>query len=311
MILKRRIVFFWIIFFSLISTVSPEINLKIIMKVNNEIITSYDIEKEYDYLIILNPKLETMSKKQILEISRKSLIKETIMKNEILKYKELNLQNPQIEFILNELIKNLGFQTLSQFQTYLEKFDISIDDIKEKIEIENQWKSLVYARYSNSLKIDLESLKKKIENTNKQKFLLEYNLSEIIFTKKNNSSLDNLIKEIKDSIKNVGFENTAILYSISDSSKFGGKIGWIRENNLSNNIIKYLEKLELNTSREPMKIDNNFLILKINDKRKIPFKIDKQKELDRLVRIEKANQLEKFSNIFYNKIKLNSKINEF
>tara|TARA_A100001015_G_scaffold297606_1_gene379321 strand:+ start:133 stop:1068 length:936 start_codon:yes stop_codon:yes gene_type:complete len=311
MILKRRIVFFWIIFFSLISTVSPEINLKIIMKVNNEIITSYDIEKEYDYLIILNPKLETMSKKQILEISRKSLIKETIMKNEILKYKELNLQNPQIEFILNELIKNLGFQTLSQFQTYLEKFDISIDDIKEKIEIENQWKSLVYARYSNSLKIDLESLKKKIENTNKQKFLLEYNLSEIIFTKKNNSSLDNLIKEIKDSIKNVGFENTAILYSISDSSKFGGKIGWIRENNLSNNIIRYLEKLELNTSREPMKIDNNFLILKINDKRKIPFKIDKQKELDRLVRIEKANQLEKFSNIFYNKIKLNSKINEF
>jgi len=311
MILKRRIVFFWIIFFSLISTVSPEINLKIIMKVNNEIITSYDIEKEYDYLIILNPKLETMSKKQILEISRKSLIKETIMKNEILKYKELNLQNPQIEFILNELIKNLGFQTLSQFQTYLEKFDISIDDIKEKIEIENQWKSLVYARYSNSLKIDLESLKKKIENTNKQKFLLEYNLSEIIFTKKNDSSLDNLIKEIKDSIKNVGFENTAILYSISDSSKFGGKIGWIRENNLSNNIIKYLEKLELNTSREPMKIDNNFLILKINDKRKIPFKIDKQKELDRLVRIEKANQLEKFSNIFYNKIKLNSKINEF
>ena len=281
------------------------------MKVNNEIITSYDIEKEYDYLIILNPKLETMSKKQILEISRKSLIKETIMKNEILKYKELNLQNPQIEFILNELIKNLGFQTLSQFQTYLEKFDISIDDIKEKIEIENQWKSLVYARYSNSLKIDLESLKKKIENTNKQKFLLEYNLSEIIFTKKNNSSLDNLIKEIKDSIKNVGFENTAILYSISDSSKFGGKIGWIRENNLSNNIIRYLEKLELNTSREPMKIDNNFLILKINDKRKIPFKIDKQKELDRLVRIEKANQLEKFSNIFYNKIKLNSKINEF
>ncbi len=311
MILKCRIIFFCLIFFSLSNIVFSEINLKIIMKVNNEIITSYDVEKERNYLLVLNPKLGVMDKEQILEISKKSLIKETIRKNEILKYKKLNLQNPQIEFVLNDLIKNLGFTTLSQFRKHLEKFDISINDIKEKIEIENQWKSLVYARYSNSLKIDLESLQEKIENISKQNFLIEYNLSEIVFTKKNNLSLDDLIKEIKDSIKNIGFENTAILYSISDSSKVGGKIGWINKNNLQINVIKYLEKIKLNASIDPIKINNNFLILKINDERKIPFQIDKQKELERIIRIEKANQLEKFSNIFYNKIKLNSKINEF
>ena len=311
MILKCRIIFFCLIFFSLSNIVFSEINLKIIMKVNNEIITSYDVEKERNYLLVLNPKLGVMDKEQILEISKKSLIKETIRKNEILKYKKLNLQNPQIEFVLNDLIKNLGFTTLSQFRKHLEKFDISINDIKEKIEIENQWKSLVYARYSNSLKIDLESLQEKIENTSKQNFLIEYNLSEIVFTKKNNLSLDDLIKEIKDSIKNIGFENTAILYSISDSSKVGGKIGWVNKNNLQINVIKYLEKIKLNASIDPIKINNNFLILKINDERKIPFQIDKQKELERIIRIEKANQLEKFSNIFYNKIKLNSKINEF
>ena len=281
------------------------------MKVNSEIITSYDLEKMRNYLLVLNPKLKEMDKEQILEISKKSLIKETIRKNEILKYKELNLQNPKIEFILNDMIKNLGFQNLTQFQSYLEKFDVSINDIKEKIEIENQWKSLVYARYSKSLKIDLDSLKKQIENNNKKNFLLEYNLSEIIFTKKNNLSLDELINEIQDSIKNIGFENTAILYSISDTSKVGGKIGWIKKNNLSIDIIRYLEKIELNTSADPIKIDNNFLILKINDKRKTPLEINKQKELDKLVMIEKAKQLDKFSNIFYNKIKLNSKINEF
>ncbi len=311
MILKSKIVFFWLIFFSLSSFVFSEINFRIIMKVDNEIITSYDIEKQRNYLLVLNPKLETIDEEQILKISKKSLVKETIRKNEILKYKELNLQNPQIEFVLNDLIKNLGFQNLRQFQSHLEKFDISINDIKEKIEIENQWKSLVYARYSSSLKIDLESLRKKIESTSKQNFLLEYNLSEIVFTEKKNLSLDDLTKEIQDSIKNIGFENTAILYSISDSSKVGGKIGWVRENNLSNNIIRYLEKVELKTFGNPIKINNNFLILKINDQRKIQFEIDKQKELDKLVRIEKANQLDKFSNIFYNKIKLNSKINEF
>jgi len=311
MIFKRKIIFFCLVFFSLNNIAFSEISLKIIMKVNSEIITSYDLEKMRNYLLVLNPKIKEMDKEQILEISKKSLIKETIRKNEILKYKELNLQNPQIEFILNDMIKNLGFQNLTQFQSYLEKFDVSINDIKEKIEIENQWKSLVYARYSKSLKIDLESLKKQIENTNKKNFLLEYNLSEIIFTKKNNLSLDELINEIQDSIKNIGFENTAILYSISDTSKVGGKIGWIKKNNLSIDIIRYLEKIELNTSADPIKIDNNFLILKINDKRKTPLEINKQKELDKLVMIEKAKQLDKFSNIFYNKIKLNSKINEF
>ena len=310
MIFKRKIIFFCLVFFSLNNIAFSEISLKIIMKVNSEIITSYDLEKMRNYLLVLNPKLKEMDKEQILEISKKSLIKETIRKNEILKYKELNLQNPQIEFILNDMIKNLGFQNLTQFQSYLEKFDVSINDIKEKIEIENQWKSLVYARYSKSLKIDLESLKKQIENTNKKNFLLEYNLSEIIFTKKNNLSLDELINEIQDSIKNIGFENTAILYSISDTSKVGGKIGWIKKNNLSIDIIRYLEKIELNTSADPIKIDNNFLILKINDKRKTPLEINKQKELDKLVMIEKAKQLDKFSNIFYNKIKLNSTISE-
>ena len=281
------------------------------MKVNNEIITSYDIEKERNYLLVLNPKLKEMDKVTLFEIAKKSLIKETIRKNEILKYKELDLQNPQIKFILNDLIKNLGLQNLDQFQNYLEKYDISINDFKEKIEIESKWKSLVYARYSNSLKIDLKSMQKQIDNISKNNFLLEFNLSEIVFAKKNNLPLDDLIKEIQDSIKNIGFENTAILYSISDNSKLGGKIGWIKKNNLSTDIIKYLETMESNTISDPISIGNNFLILKINDERKIPFEINKQKELDKMVRIEKANQLEKFSNIFYNKIKLNSKINEF
>ena len=225
MIFKRKNIFFCLVFFSLNNIAFSEISLKIILKVNSDIITSYDLEKMRNYLLVLNPKLKEMDKEQILEISKKSLIKETIRKNEILKYKELNLQNSQIEFILNDMIKNLGFQNLTQFQSYLEKFDVSINDIKEKIEIENQWKSLVYARYSKSLKIDLESLKKQIENTNKKNFLLEYNLSEIVFTKKNNLSLDELINEIQESIKNIGFENTAIIYSISDTSKVGGKIG--------------------------------------------------------------------------------------
>ena len=151
---------------------------------------------------------------------------------------------------------------------------------------------------------------KKIEKINKKEFLIEYDLSEILFTKKKGLLIENQINEIQKSIEEIGFENTANLYSISDSSKIGGKIGWVRENNLSKEINQNLKGLEENSYSNPIQIDNNFLIVKINKIKQVPIEIDKEKELNKVVMIETTKQLDKFSNIFYNKIKLNSKISE-
>ena len=118
-------------------------------------------------------------------------------------------------------------------------------------------------------------------------------------------------KIIQKSISDNGFEIAANLFSISDSSKVGGKVGWIAKNDLSKVINEKLDKLDKDSYTSPIKIGNNFLILKINDIRKSKYKIDKNAELDRMIIIEKTNQLDKFSNIFYNKIKLNAKISEF
>ena len=247
------------------------------MKINNQIITNYDLEKEAKYLLALNPRLKEINEKELMAIAKRSLIKEKIKKNEIMKYKGLNQENAQIESILNNLILSLDFENQKQFQEYLKKFNLSINDLKEKIEIENEWKSLVYAKYFNSVKIDKSDLKSKIEKMNEKKFLVEYNLSEILFTKKKNFLIQEKIEEIKECIDKVGFENTANLFSISDSSKIGGKIGWVRENNLSKEINKNLKKLKENSYSEPIQLGNNFLILKINEIKKVPIEIDKKR----------------------------------
>ena len=311
MIKSKNLIILSIIIFSLINFSYSEINLKILMKIDNQIITNYDLEKEANYLLALNPSLKEIEKEKLMTISKRSLVKEKIRKNEILKYTSLNKENTQIEAVLNNLILSLDFENQKQFQEYLKKFNLSINDLKEKIEIENEWKSLVYAKYFNSVKIDKSDLKIKIEKMNEKKFLVEYNLSEILFTKKKNFLIQDQIEEIKESIDKVGFENTANLFSISDSSKIGGKIGWVRENNLSKEIIKNLKKLKENSYSEPIQLGNNFLILKINEIKKVPIEIDKKKELDKIVMIETTKQLDRFSNIFYDKIKLNSKISEF
>ena len=115
----------------------------------------------------------------------------------------------------------------------------------------------------------------KIEKISKEKFTFDYNLSEILFNKDQNISLEEQSKMILESIEINGFENTANLYSISDSSKVGGKIGWIKKNNLSSEINSELDNLEVNSFSSPIKIGNNYLILKINEIKKIPDEIKK------------------------------------
>ncbi len=304
--------FFLILIFLLSTNLSfSNINLKILMKINNEIITTYDVEKEKNYLLALNPTLKEIEKNQLIILAKKSLTKEIIRKIEILKYVELNQENAQIDSVLDNLIKNLNFNSINEFENYLQDFDISIDYLKKKIEIENEWKNLIYFRYNNSVKIDKDDLNLKIENLIKNNFIIEYNLSEIIFTIGNNTTYDEVLKNIKKSINENGFEYTANLYSISDSSKVGGKIGWIAEKNLSLPIISKINELKKNEYSEPIKIENNFLILRINETRQKLFNLDKQTELEKMIMIERTKQLDKFSNIFYNKIKLNAKISEF
>ncbi len=310
MILNKKTIILVLIFFLFNNFSYSKINLQIVMKINGQIVTSYDLEKESNYLLALNPRLKEISKNELVEIAKKSIIKEMIRKSEILKYKDLNLQNAQIDDVLNSVILNLDFSNQTQFEKYLSDYNISINDFKKKIEIENEWKNLIYSKYSKSVKIDKDSLINKIEKTSKDELSLEYNLSEIIFDKKQNIPLEEHSVEIVESIETNGFENTANLYSISDSSKVGGKIGWVKKNNLSLEINREIENLKINSYSKPIKIGNNYLILKINDIKEVVIEIDKQKELDKMIMLETSKQLDKFSNIFYNKIKLNSTISE-
>lgn len=309
-IVKKTIVFIYI-FFSLTNSSLSKINFEIVMKINNEIITTFDIEQEMNYLLALNPKLDKIKGKELKQIAKKSIINEKIKETELLKYNELKIENFQFENYINNLAKNLDFSNQEEFINYLMNFNVSIDYLKKKILIENEWKSLIYAKYINSIKINKIELNKKLNDISKNESLLEYNLSEIVFKKKSNISLTGLINEIMESIQNVGFENTANIYSITDSSKVGGKIGWIQRNNLSEEININLVNLDKNAHSKPIQIGSNYLILKINDTRKVTLEINKDKELEKMIMTETTKQLDKFSIIFFNKIKLNSKISEF
>ena len=288
-------------------------DVKIIVKVDNFIITSEDINYESNYLMALNEDLNKLKKQEVFEIAKVSLIKEKIKKNEIKKYvdiKSLN-NNKLIDDIIQSIYKRLGFNNISDFEIYLNTFELSSNEIKKKLNIEMLWNQLIAAKYKNRINIDEDEIKKKIQEEKiDYQNLIEYDLSEIIFSANNTDELNFKLKEIKKAINNTSFETAANKFSISDTANFGGNIGKVNENQLSNTIKNELQKINVNEYTDPINVGNNFIIIKINKKSIIDLKLDKNEIVKRMIDIERKKQYENFSLIYYNKIKLNSQIDE-
>ena len=281
-------------------------NVYIELKIENEIITNFDIEKEKKYLLALNNNLSQVPEKKLYELSKNSIINEKIKKKELLIYFDLE----KAEMIMKDVIKNfyikVGFENETQFSNYLKQYEISIDYVKEKLKIETLWNQLIYNKFNNQISVDNNKLKIKMNNELKNKSKIkEFNLSEILFDLKQGEKYKKKYKLILESINKSGFENTSNLYSISDSSKFGGKIGWLKKTQLSKNIIEKLDKINSGEITEPIQTSNGYLILKINTIREIKKKIDLDEELKNLIEIEKNRQLNEFSQTYFNRVKKN------
>ena len=285
-------------------------DFKIIAKVDNEIITNYDLIKEVKYLEILNPNLKNLKENQKLEIAKNSLINEIIKKKEIKKLLIIKNDNQFTEGYLKNLYSKLGIKSEEEFVNRLKEKNIySLSKIKDKINIELFWNELIYLRYKDQVNIDRDSLISKVESLENQN-RKELFLSEIVFVKKKNINLNDYIKEIKLSINEIGFNNTANIYSVSESSKLGGKLGWVRDNSLSKPLGEELKKLNIGEYTDIIKLGNNFLILKIEDTRLGEIKVDKEKEIEKLIKLETNKQLNKFSKIYFDKTKINYPIDE-
>ena len=305
----KKIFILLTVFYFLLSNTSANENIFIVAKINNKILTNFDLKKETAYLNILNPQLENLDKKNKKRIAKKSLINETIKKKELKKFFDFNKKISIIDEAIENFYKNLGLSSKKELEEFLNKKNTyKISEIENKMKIEFFWNRMILDIYNNQIKIDKDKLKKKINST--EEYKNEYLLSEIFFNKDQNLNLKEKVKAIKQSIKNVGFNNTASIYSMSNSANSGGKIGWVDEENLSEIITKELKNIKVGQFTNVIQIGNNFLILKIEEKKTKKIEKDKELILQKMIEFEKNKQLNQFSQIYFNKIKVNYEINE-
>ena len=293
-----------------ITTCSLAIESKILIKIDNEIITNLDIKKEARYLSSLNPRINNLSSDQIFEISKNSLLREKIKEKYILQnFDQTIIDEQTLNTFIGNLLDKVNLRSIEEFENYLITNNLDLTYVKKKINIEIMWNRLIYYKYKSKLKIDTDEIKNKLLNTKKiqsKKFFLQ----EILFEIKENEKLQERYQKIKNEISNSSFSKAALIYSLSDTSTSDGDVGWINESSLNKNIFKKIKNLNIGDISKPITVPGGFLILKIKDTEINESNIDIEKELQKIIQLKTNQQLNQYSLIFYNKIKKDTLINE-
>ena len=300
--LKVFFIFFLIIFLD--TQKSSSLENKILFKVDNEIITTIDIYEEIKFLKTFNPEMNNLSETEIFEISKNSILRERIKKLEIMKFvKELEINEKFILKFIKGKYSKIGLNSLENFQNYLKENNLDFEVVKEKFTIEIIWRDLIYQKFKGKVIINREKIKNEILQNPIKENQRELLLSEIIFDVANKIDYENKYKEILKDIDKLGFKKTALIHSNSDTATSGGLIGWIKENNLNQNIRTILSKLKIGQISKPIRTSGGFIILKIEDEKKYKSTFNLDDKIAEVIKFKTDDQLNQFSNMYFNKIK--------
>src|SRR5210317_550803 len=298
-----------LLFLTLISFNVNSFENKIILKIDNDIITSMDILEEINDLKFFNQNLSKISKEEIYKIGLNSLINYKIKKQEVLKYfNKIEIKNEDyIKSIIENNAKKLNFKNISDFKKVLKEKNINYENYEEKIKVNILWNQIIYSKYNSQLIVNEIELKEKIKRQNNNK--KAFNLSEIVFQIENLDDLKGTYETIKSDINKLGFQNAVLKYSVSNTSNEGGDLGWVDETLINNKILEEIKAMSIGSITNPIRIPSGFLILKVNDVKKIETNLDIDQEVKKLINYEKEKQLNNYASIYFNKIKKNVKIN--
>jgi peptidyl-prolyl cis-trans isomerase SurA len=253
-----------IIYISFTNLLFAQMKNNIVLKVENEIITDYEIKnKILTTLILANQDINQENinslKKQAVDI----LIQSKLKKIELTKY-NYEVSNIELENYLNKIFSN-DFNTQ---KIKLQKNNLSIDLLLEDFRTQLKWQKFIYQLYSKKIEINQKEINEKVNDIIKgQKYLEEFKISEIEISIENQKSDKIKIQNIINQIQVNGFENTALRSSISSSASNKGDLGWVNAKSLSKKIYKIISNLNVNEVSDPFKNQNSILFLMLKDKR--------------------------------------------
>jgi len=288
--------------------------------INNQIVRSSQnigfrsIDDFKTYLNYTEYELDEFKKKILLELKWNQLVYQ-FYKNQIIIDKEkidkklktlIAEQKKNVEYLIYEIfIENSAIKKLDEENE---------EELNENNVVEELPKNKAVDEKNSGIIIEAESAS---YNNEKYSIVEEKSIEKIVEVKTNDQITKTKKKDqitivnVIENIKEEGFENTAIQFSSSPTAQQGGNLGWVSESKLSKLLLKSIKKTKIGSITEPIPISGGVLILKVGNKRVEETNMDLDKEMKKLIEIEKNKQLNNFSTNYFNQIKNNIKIKYF
>ena len=308
MVLPKKFKIFIIFLFLIIfyTKQSHTLENKILLKIDNEIITSVDIFEEIKFLKIFNPEANNLSESELFEISKNSILRDIIKKIEIMNFvDELKVEDKFLLSLIKKKYLNIEIDSFEDFENYLNKNNLNVKMITEKFTIEIMWNDLVYQKFNKKIIIDKDKIEKEILQNPQKDIQKEILLSEIVFSVNNKDEFKDKYEKILLDIENMGFKKTALIHSNSDTASNGGLIGWVKKDNLNKSITKIISDLQPGQLSKPIRTSSGFIMLKLDDEREQKLEFNLNDKIQEVIRFKRNEQLNQFSNMYFNKLKKN------
>ena len=298
----KKIIFVLIASFLFISAGNAVIKDSIFATVGNKVITKSDIINEIKIILILNgTSYSEEIKDQLDQAAIQSVIKRTIKKIEIEKYKTLSFNPEDVNKEMEKLASNLNIDLDTLEQTIIAN-KISLSVIIDQISTDLLWNSLIFLLYKDRLSVNLTEIEDQLQMLDENKDINEYLISELIIKPIAKENLEAKLKEIYSEIKTKGFDNVAIEKSISETAIKGGDLGWINENTIAEEFREKIVKTSIGKISKPIFLPQGILFFKIRDKRTLKKLISLEDTKNQLVNAKKMKILNMYSLSHYDKL---------
>ena len=303
---KKKIFFLNFIIFSLFFTPLNALKNEIIVKIDNSVITAYEIKNKIKTSLILSN--QDINQSNIDKNKKRALtylIDLKLKTNELKKFK-FNLDSINV----NTQLLSLSSNNIDKFKEKFQEFGINYELFVNEIKVETAWKQLMFNIYKEKVKINQKDIDREVLNfIQNSADVMELNISEIEINLNNNSNYQDEINFILKEIRENGFEKTAQKFSISSTSKNYGNIGWINAESLNSKVSKVLKNLKKGEVSKPIKIMNSFIFFKLLDKRISKINEINTEEFKKRLIDQKKNELfNLYSRSHLSKLKNNSLI---
>ncbi|MFZ8865280.1 MAG: SurA N-terminal domain-containing protein [Rickettsiales bacterium] len=292
-----------ILFIFVTSAVSAK-EYNILAIVGDRIITNYDLEQRIKIISLTSGRSFSGSnlailKNQLLEV----LVTEKIYILEAEKYNLLP-NYEQINSSYTDLIKQNNYQQ-TIFEDTIKKYDIDSEAIKAQIKSELAWQNLIIYKLRSEIKInefEIEDYLAEQENSDSFEYLAKI-LTFPINTNSNLYELEGIVKKIYNDVKKSEYSFSQIIKDFSVLNINLEEPIWKKLNEFDDEVQKYIPLLSKNELSKPIKSEENYYLVFIEDIRKVNFTKENKQDRDEIYRKLFLSKLEAVAESYIKNIK--------